>query len=129
MADITYTVNMNVSKDLLTQVFQASGIGVGMQNSGFISQTLSPGTTAAATAVISTATMNTVGMFFARHISPGTVFVTSQVSFGPLVNGEFVKMITLKQGEVAVGRLSTGKTYACQSNQTGTQLLISILEN
>jgi len=129
MADITYTVNMNVSKDLLTQVFQASGIGVGMQNSGFISQTLSPGTTAAATAVISTATMTAVGMFFARHISPGTAFLTSKVYFGPLVNGQFVKMITLKQGEVAVGRLSTGNTYACQSNQTGTQLLISILEN
>jgi hypothetical protein len=124
MADINYNVNVNLSKGSLNQAFVASGVTANMANSGVVTQTLSPGTNAAGTAAISTASMTAVGMFFARNLSTVS---TASVSFGQLSAGSMVPTVTLLGGEVATGRLAAG-SYACQSNLTGTKLVISILE-
>lgn len=124
MADIVYTLNATVSKGSLSQVFLAAGVTASMSASGISTQTLSPGTNAAGTSAISTATLTSVGMFFARNLS---TVGTAAVSFGQLSGGTLVPAVTLQGGEAAFGRLAAG-SYACQSNLTGTKLIISIVE-
>lgn len=124
MADITYTITANVAKGALSQTFVAAGVTNNMAASGLTTQTLSPGTNAAGTAAISTATLTSVGMFFARNLS---TVATASVSFGQLSGGALVPCVSLLGGEAATGRLAAG-TYAAQANLTGTRLVITILE-
>lgn len=124
MPDIVYTVNANLSKGSLAQTFVAAGVTADCDASGLTTQTLSPGTNAAGTAAISTASLSSVGMFFARNLS---TVGTAVVSFGQLSAGALVPTVALRGGEAAVGRLAAG-SYAAQSNLTGTQLVITIIE-
>lgn len=124
MPDITYVVNAQVSKGALSQSFVASGVTADMDASGITTLTLSPGTNAAGTVAISTATLSSVGMFLARNLSTVS---TATVSFGQLSAGALVPTVSLRGGEAAIGRLAAG-SYAAQANMTGTRLLISILE-
>jgi len=124
MPDINWSINAQVSKGALNQAFVASGVTANMSASGITTQTLTPGTNAAGTAAISTASMTSVGLFFARNLS---TVATAAVSFGQLSSGAMVPCVSLKGGEAAVGRLAAG-SYAAQSNLTGTQLVISIVE-
>lgn len=124
MADITYTIASQVSKGALTQSFAAAGVTADMSVSGVNTQTLTPGTNAAGTAAISTATMTSVGLFFARNLS---TVATAAVSFGQLSGGSLVPTVSLRGGEAAIGRLAAGN-YAAQSNLAGTRLVISIVE-
>lgn len=124
MADITYTISSQVSKGALTQSFAAAGVTADMSVSGVNTQTLTPGTNAAGTAAISTATMTSVGLFFARNLS---TVATAAVSFGQLSGGSLVPTVSLLGGEAAIGRLAAGN-YAAQSNLAGTRLVISIVE-
>lgn len=124
MADITYTISSQVSKGALTQSFAAAGVTADMSVSGVNTQTLTPGTNAAGTAAISTATMTSVGLFFARNLS---TVATAAVSFGQLSGGSLVPTVSLRGGEAAIGRLAAGN-YAAQSNLAGTRLVISIVE-
>lgn len=124
MADITYTINATLAKGSLNQSFVAAGVTSDMSASGLATLTVSPGTNAAGTVALSTATLTSVGMFFARNLSTVT---TAAVSFGQLSAGTLVPTVSLKGGEAAVGRLAAGN-YAAQANLTGTQLVISILE-
>lgn len=124
MADIVYNVNATIAKGALSQSFSAAGVTASMSASGINTQTLTPGTNAAGTAAISTATMSSVGLFFARNLSTVS---TAAVSFGQLSAGALVPTVSLRGGEAAVGRLAAGD-YAAQSNLAGTQLLISIVE-
>jgi len=124
MPDINWSINAQVFKGALNQAFVASGVTANMSASGITTQTLTPGTNAAGTAAISTASMTSVGLFFARNLS---TVATAAVSFGQLSSGAMVPCVSLKGGEAAVGRLAAG-SYAAQSNLTGTQLVISIVE-
>jgi len=124
MADINYSVNASLSRGSLNSTFVASGVTADCSNSGVTTQTLTPGTNAAGTVAISTATMSAVGLFFARNLSTVS---TATVSFGQLSAGSLVPTITLKGGEAAVGRLASG-SYAAIAATTGTQLVISIVE-
>jgi hypothetical protein len=124
MADLTWSINAQVQKGALNQTFIASGVTASCSSSGINTQTITPGTNAASTAAISTATMSSVGLFFARNLSTVS---TAAVSFGQLSAGALVPCVRLQGGEAAVGRLEPG-TYAATSNVTGTKLLISIIE-
>jgi hypothetical protein len=124
MPDLTWNINAQVAKGSLNQAFVASGITADMSASGITTQTLTPGTNAAGTVTIATATMSSVGLFFARNLS---TVATAAVSFGQLSAGALVPCVSLKGGEAAVGRLAAGN-YAALSNLTGTQLVVSIVE-
>ena len=124
MPDLTWNINAQLSRGNLNQALVASGVTADCSASGMTTVTLSPGTNAAGTSAISTATLSSVGLFFARNLS---TVVTAAVSFGQLSSGALVPCVSLKGGEAAVGRLASG-TYAAQSNLTGTQLVISIVE-
>jgi hypothetical protein len=125
MADLTWNINAQVAKGSLNQAFVASGITADMSASGITTQTLTPGTNAAGTTAITTATMSSVGLFFARNLS---TVATAAVSFGQLSAGALVPCVSLKGGVAAVGRLASGN-YAALSNLTGTQLVVSIVED
>lgn len=124
MPDINYVVNAQINKGALAQSFVASGVTADMSASGITTLTLSPGTNAAGTAAISTATLTSVGLFFARNLSTVS---TATVSFGQLSAGALVPTVSLRGGEAAIGRLAAG-SYAAQANLTGTRLVISIVE-
>jgi hypothetical protein len=124
MPDLTWNINAQVAKGSLNQAFVASGITADMSASGITTQTLTPGTNAAGTVAITTATMSSVGLFFARNLS---TVATAAVSFGQLSAGALVPCVSLRGGEAAVGRLAAGN-YAALSNLTGTQLVVSIVE-
>lgn len=124
MADLTWSINAQVARGNLNQAFVASGVTADSSASGITTLTLTPGTNAAGTAAISTATLTSVGLFFARNLS---TIATAAVSFGQLSAGVLVPCVSLKGGEAAVGRLAAG-SYAAQCNRTGTQLVISIVE-
>lgn len=124
MPDLTWSINAQVARGNLNQAFVASGVTADSSASGITTLTLTPGTNAAGTAAISTATLTSVGLFFARNLS---TIATAAVSFGQLSSGVLVPTVSLKGGEAAVGRLAAG-SYAAQSNRTGTQLVISIVE-
>lgn len=124
MADVNYSLSMSVNKGALVQQLAASGVTASMNATGMVSTTLSPGTNAAGTAAISTAALSSVGLFVARNLS---TVATAAVSFGQLSAGALVPTVSLLGGEAATGRLAAG-SYACQSNLTGTKLVITILE-
>jgi hypothetical protein len=124
MPDLTWNINAQLARGNLNQALVASGVTADCSATGMTTVTLSPGTNAAGTSAISTATLSSVGLFFARNLSTVT---TAAVSFGQLSGGALVPCVSLKGGEAAVGRLASGN-YAAQANITGTQLIISIVE-
>jgi hypothetical protein len=124
MPDVVYSVNAQVSKGSLSQMLVASGVTADMSASGVSTVTLAPGTNAAGTVAISTATLTSVGLFFARNLSTVS---TATVSFGQLSGGALVPTVSLRGGEAAIGRLAAG-SYAAQANLTGTRLVVTILE-
>lgn len=124
MPDINYVVNAQINKGALAQSFVASGVTADMAASGITTLTIAPGTNAAGTVAISTATLSSVGLFFARNLSTVS---TAAVSFGQLSAGALVPTVSLRGGEAAIGRLAAG-SYAAQANMTGTRLVISIVE-
>jgi len=124
MPDLTCNMNAQLAKGSLNQSLVASGVTANCSASGINTLTLTPGTNAAGTVAITTATLSSVGLFFARNLS---TVATATVSFGQLSAGALVPCVSLKGGEAAVGRLAAGN-YAAQANMTGTQLVISIVE-
>ena len=124
MPDLNWNINAQLSKGSLNQALVASGVTADCSASGINTLTLTPGTNAAGTVAITTATMSSVGLFFARNLSTVS---TATVSFGQLSAGALVPCVSLRGGEAAVGRLAAG-SYAAQSNLAGTQLVISIVE-
>lgn len=124
MPDLTWNINAQVARGNLNQALVASGVTADMSASGINTLTITPGTNAAGTVAISTATMTSVGLFFARNLS---TVATAAVSFGQLSAGALVPCVSLQGGEAAVGRLAAGN-YAALSNLTGTQLVVSIVE-
>lgn len=122
MPDVNYTITGQVAKGALSQSFAASGITADMATAGVLSVTLSLGTSVTQ---ISTATLGSVGLAFARSLSTTS---THTVSFGRYSGGSLYETVRLKAGEAAVLRLAAGD-YAAKSAVEGTRLVLTVYED
>lgn len=121
MADVSYSLNMSVSKGAFSQSFVAAGVTADVATAGMLSVTLNLGT---AVTQISTATLGAVGLCFARSLATTT---THTASFGRYSGGTLYESASLRAGEAAVLRLSAGD-YAAKAAVEGTRLLLQIVE-
>lgn len=121
MSDISYSVNFRVAKDNLSNQLQVSNITASMSEVGYKSLTYSLTTV---TTAISTASLSQVGMAFMRNLSTAT---SSTAQVGIFQGGSFVSLATLRAGEVAITRLSTGTDYVAIGT-AGTRLRLDITE-
>ncbi len=121
MPDIVYSLNAAVTKGALAQSFQASGVTASMDTAGMLSVTLNLGT---AVTQVSTASIGSVGMCFARSLATET---THTVSFGRFDGTSLHETISLRAGEAAVFRLADGN-YAAKAAVAGSRLLLTVLE-
>lgn len=121
MADISYSVNLNVNAGALSQNLNASNITSDFATTGFLAVTLEVGTT---TQAISTASASSLGLCFARSL---TTTETHTVSFGRLDGTTLHETIRLKGSEAALFRLAPGN-YGAVSAVAGGRLLLQILE-
>jgi hypothetical protein len=121
MADISYSVNLNVNAGALNQNLNASNITSDFATTGFLAVTLDVGT---ATQAISTASASSLGLCFARSLATAG---THTVSFGRLDGTTLHDTVRLKAGDAAVLRLAPGD-YAAQANAPDSRLLLQILE-
>lgn len=122
MADVNYSITGQVSKGSLSQSFAASGVTADMATSGMLAVTLNLGTSVTQ---ISTATLGSVGVAFARSLATST---THTVSFGRYVGGTLHESVRLKAGEAAVLRLAAGD-YAAKSAVEGSRLVLTVYED
>lgn len=122
MADVSYTITGQVSKGALSQSFAASGVTANMATAGVLSVTLNLGTSVTQ---VSTATLGSLGLCFARSIATTT---THAVSFGRYVGGTLHETARLKAGEAAVLRLAAGD-YAAKAAVEGTRLVLTVYED
>ncbi len=121
MADISYSVTMKVDKGFLSSTNNAAGVTAAMALTGLRSDTYTL-TTAASS--ISTANLGSVGLGFLRNLSTATA---STVQIGIEAGGSFVSFATLRAGEPAVFRLSSGTTYQARGT-AGSRLRVDITE-
>jgi hypothetical protein len=122
MPDISYTITGQVSKGALSQSFAASGVTADIATAGVLSVTLNLGT---AVTQISTATLGSLGLCFARSLASAT---THTVSFGRYAGGTLHETARLKAGEAAVLRLAAGD-YAAKAAVEGTRLVLTVYED
>jgi len=121
MADISYSVNLNINSGALNQNVNASNITSDFATAGIIAVTLNLGT---ATQAISTATVNTLGLCYARSLTTST---THTVSFGRLSGTTLFETVRLNAGDAAILRLAPGN-YAAKAAVANSRLLLQILE-
>ena len=121
MADINYSVTLKVDKDNLSNSVSANGITADMSAVGLLSQTLTLSTSAIS---ISTANLSSVGLAFLRNLSTATASV-AQV--GVDSSGAFISFASLRAGEPAILRLTSGTTYKALG-AAGTRLRVDITE-
>jgi hypothetical protein len=122
MPDINYSINGQVTKGALSQSFAASGVTADMATAGVLSVTLNLGT---ATTQVSTATLGSLGVCFARSLATET---THTVSFGRVDNDTLYETVRLKAGEAAVLRLAAGD-YAAKAAVANTRLVLTVYED
>lgn len=122
MADVNYSITGQVSKGPLSQSFAATGITADIATSGMLSVTLNLGTSVTQ---ISTATLGSVGLAFARSLATST---THTVSFGRYVGGTLHESVRLKAGEAAVLRMASGD-YAAKAAVEGSRLVLTVYED
>jgi len=122
MPDINYTINAQVQKGALSQQFAASGITADIATAGMLAVTLNLGT---AVTQISTATMGSLGLCFARSLATET---THTVSFGRFDGTNLHETVRLRAGEAAILRLAAGN-YAAEAAVGGSRLVLTVLED
>jgi len=122
MPDINYTINAQVQKGALSQQFAASGITADIATAGILAVTLNLGT---AVTQISTATMGSLGLCFARSLATET---THTVSFGRFDGTNLHETVSLRAGEAAILRLASGN-YAAKAAVGGSRLVLTVLED
>jgi hypothetical protein len=122
MPDVNYSINGQITKGALSQSFAASGVTADMATAGVLSVTLNLGT---ATTQVSTATLGSLGVCFARSLATTT---THTVSFGRLDGTALYETVRLKAGEAAVLRLAAGD-YAAKAAVAGTRLVLTVYED
>ena len=121
MADVTCTVSMKVNKGFLQADVNARGVTAAMTSDAMISTTYALSTNAVS---ISTANLSSVGFGVFRNLSTATA---STAQIGIAGGGSFVSLATLKAGEPALFRLSTGQQYQAVGT-AGTRLRVDITE-
>lgn len=109
MADITYGVNVQVSKGLLNSSLIANSVTAAMGLAGLKSDTY---TLSTATVAISTANLGTVGLAFVRNLSTAT---QATVAIAVVSGANVANFCTLRPGEPAVFRLTSGQEYRASS--------------
>lgn len=123
MPDVNYTITGQVQKGALSQAFAASGITADIATAGVLSVTLALDTNSTQ---ISTATLGSVGLAFARSLATTT---THEVLFGRLDGTTLHEAVRLKAGEAAVLRLAPGD-YAAKASVAGTtRMVLTIYED
>ena len=121
MADISYSVQAQVSKGSLLQSFSASGVTADMSTTGLIATTLNLGT---ATTQITTAALSSLGLCFARSLATET---THTVTIGRLVSNTLHGTVSLRAGEAAVFRMAAGD-YCANAAVANSRVVLTILE-
>lgn len=121
MADINYSVTVKVDKNYLSNTINASSVTATMSLTGLKSDTYTLSTNASS---ISTANLGSVGIGFLRNLSTAT---SSTVQVGIEAGGSFVSFATLRAGEPAVFRLSSGTAYQAKGT-AGSRLRVDITE-
>ena len=121
MADISYSIAVKVDKQFLANNINANGVTASMALTGLKSDTYTLSTNASS---ISTANLGTVGLGFLRNLSTATA---ATVQIGIEAGGSFVSFATLRAGEPAVIRLSTGTQYQVRGT-AGGRLRVDITE-
>lgn len=121
MADISFGLNLNVNKGYLDSRIQVSNVTATMTQEGMQSLTYSLSTNPTN---LSTASLASVGMAFIRNLSTAAAS-TAQVGID--AGGSFVSLATMRAGEPAVFRLSTGQQYQAIGT-AGTRLRVDITE-
>ena len=122
MPDLNYSITAQVSKGAFSQSFAASGVTADIATAGLLSVTLSLGTSVTQ---ISTATLGSVGVCFARSLATSA---THTVSFGRYSSGTLYETARLKAGEAAILRLAPGD-YAAKAAVEGSRLVLTVLED
>lgn len=122
MPDINYSINGLVQKGALSQSFAATGVTADIATAGVLSVTLDLATSSTQ---ITTTTLGSVGLCFARSLATTT---THTVSFGRLESGVLHDTVRLKAGEAAVLRLAAGN-YAAKAAVAGSRLVLTIYED
>jgi hypothetical protein len=122
MADITYSINVNVGAGGFVQNLFATGVTSDFATAGLIAVTLNLGT---ATQAVSTASASSLGLCFARSLNTTT---THTVSFGRLSGTTLFETVRLNGGDAALLRLAPGN-YAAKSVAAGGRLVLQILED
>jgi hypothetical protein len=121
MADISYGVNITVNKGFLDNRIQVTNVTANMSVEGMQSLTYSLTTNPTN---VSTSGLSAVGLAFLRNLSTAAV-ATAQI--GIEEGGSFVSLATLRAGEPAVFRLSTGVAYKAIGT-AGARLRVDITE-
>jgi hypothetical protein len=121
MADINYSLNISINSGALNQNINASNVTSNFATAGILAVTLNLGT---ATQAISTATISTLGLCYARSL---TTSETHTVSFGRLSGTTLFETVQLKAGDAAILRLAPGN-YAAKAAVANSRLLLQILE-
>lgn len=121
MSDINYSVSYRVQKGFLNAQVNSSGVTADMAQTGLLSQTLTLSTNAIS---ISTSNLSSVGLAFLQNLSTHTA---QTASIGIDAGGSFVGFTTLRAGEPAVLRLSSGTTYHAIGG-AGARLRVDITE-
>lgn len=121
MSDINYTISYRVAKGFLNAQVNAAGVTAEMTDTGMLSQTLTLSTSAVS---ISTANLARVGLAFLQNLSTHTA---QTAAIGIEAGGSFVGFTTLRAGEPAILRLSTGTTYQAKG-VAGARLRVDITE-
>lgn len=121
MADISYSINVTVDKGFLRDSINVSNATANMSQVGMQSLVYTLTTTAVS---IGTANLTSVGLAFLRNLSTATA---STAQIGIDEGGSFVSLTTLRAGEPAVFRLSSGTSYKAIGT-AGTRLRVDITE-
>ena len=122
MPDVNYSINAQVQKGSLSQQFAASGVTADIATAGLLAVTLNLGT---AVTQISTATLGSIGLCFARSLATTT---THTVSFGRFDGTTLHEAVSLRAGEAAIFRLAAGN-YAAKAAVGGSRLVLTVLED
>ena len=122
MPDVNYTIQAQVQKGALSQQFAASGITADINTAGMLAVTLNLGTSVTQ---VSTATLGSLGLCFARSLATTT---THTVSFGRFDGTTLHDCVRLRAGEAALLRLASGD-YAAKAAVEGSRLILTVLED
>jgi hypothetical protein len=121
MSDINYSISYRIAKGFLNAQVNAGSATAAMSQTGLLSQTLTLSTNAVS---ISTANLSSVGLAFIQNLSTAT---QQTASIGIDAGGSFVGFSTLRAGEPAILRMTSGTIYQAIGG-AGARLRVDITE-